>query len=178
MATRVQGEPNARRQPIKAAGKVKSKSVLESIDGCNGSKIERLGRNFKGKEHHQLTNKAMPTRCNRGAAGRTALGNIENNQVKPNNVKDGERKGKMGSKTRLKENIVTSKVMNAIRSIKGQREQVKPTSEPEVVMDVDVKAHCSDTSDVTMHKNQPCEESSFSLPIGVDNIDAEWYLHN
>ena len=175
MATRVQGEPNARRQPIKAAGKVKSKSIVESIDGCNGSKGERIGRNFKGKEHNKLTNKAnMLTRCNRGAIGRTALGNIENIQAKSDNVKDGESKEKRGSKTRLKENIVTSKVMNAIRSIKGQHEQGKSTSEIDVIMDVDVKAHSSDISDVTMHENQPCKESPFSLPKGVDNIDAEW----
>ena len=71
--------------------------------------MERLGRNFKEKENHKLTNKAtMLTRCNRGAIGRNALGNIDNIQVKPDNVKDGERKEKRGSKTRPKENIVTS----------------------------------------------------------------------
>ena len=64
--------------------------------------------------------------------------------------------------------------MNAIRSIKGQHEQLKSTSETDVIMDVDVKAPSSDISDATMHENQPRKESSFSLPNGVDNIDAEW----
>ena len=83
------------------------------------------------------------------------------------------------SEVPMEEDDLCAQASKAIIGLKGKKDQnlgCKTTiDKPESLINVDAKKTNDDTSEVPMEE-EPCTQTPFSLPNGVENIDAERYL--
>ena len=154
MATKAQNVTNVKRHGLRTNGNIKSKAVVEAMDGCNdnNSKVGRLGNVRSSKPQVNGIG-----RCSKGLPGRTALrniGNVETNRTR--NIQGATAQKfdkKTSATTRLARKTVLSKAISTITS-KGQDAQKSESKDKGIVkMDVDAEQE-KPTNDVPMDEKE------------------------
>ena len=142
----------------KENGQVKSKAVLNSIDGCKSLK----GGSNKQKIKKDSEAKLDSLRCTRGITKRTALVNIGNSRIRKNSaLNSGGNIIKKKETTTIRTRIEASKALIGLKSKKPRTATTNP-------------AKNIPQKNIEAPKATILSEKPFALPVGVDNIDAEW----
>jgi len=169
MNANTQLQKNLQIQPLKENAKGKPRVIVEAMNDRKTSKI-------KGPHFRKNTAKTEPDsklgipRCGRGITKRTALVNIGNKGTK-NQPKESDKK--VDSKISIKKKIEASKVLTRLKSKKIQNTTSKSTiNNPKEI--IEAKKECKNATDIAAVEGRACKNIPFSLPEGVDNIDAEW----
>ena len=143
----------------KENGQVKSKAVLNSMDGCKSLK----GGSNKQKSKKDSEAKPDSLRCTRGITKRTALVNIGNSRIRKNSaLNSGGNIIKKKETTTIRTRIEASK---ALIGLKSKKPRTATTTNP---------AKNVPQKNIEAPKATILSEKPFALPVGVDNIDAEW----
>ena len=142
----------------KENGQVKSKAVLNSMDGCKSLK----GGSNKQKIKKDSEAKLDSLRCTRGITKRTALVNIGNSRIRKNSALNSGGNIKKKETTTIRTRIEASK---ALIGLKSKKPRTATTTNPAK----NVPQKNNEAPKATILSEKP-----FALPVGVDNIDAEW----
>ena len=141
----------------KENGQVKSKAVLNSMDGCKSLK----GGSNKQKSKKDSEAKLDSLRCTRGITKRTALVNIGNSRIRKNSALNS------GGNVKKKETTIRTRIeaSKALIGLKSKKPRTATTTNP---------AKNVPQKNIEAPKATILSEKPFALPVGVDNIDAEW----
>jgi hypothetical protein len=165
MNANTQLQKNLQNQPLKGKPKL-------LVDVMNDRKTSKL----KGPQLRKTSVKTEPDsklgipRCGRGITKRAALGNIGN---KGTVIQKKEGDKKIDSKIRIRQKIEASKVLIGLKSKKIQKTTSKSTINKQEEI-TKVNEDGKKASDIAAVEGNAYKEMLFSLPEGVDNIDAEW----
>ena len=142
----------------KENGQVKSKAVLNSMDGCKSLK----GGSNKQEIKKDSEAKRDSLRCTRGITKRTALVNIGNSRIRKNSALNSGGNTVKKKETTIRKRIEASKALIGLKSKKACT--VTTTNPTKNIPQKNIEAP----------KATILSEKPFALPVGVDNIDAEW----
>ena len=174
MASRIKIATNLQRPSSKENEKIKSKALVEAMDGRKTSNVKDTGFKTTNNTKKESNAKLALSRCSRGITKRKALGNIGNNVIiKTNRNDDNKCDKKLDTKVNLRKKIEASKVLIGLKAKKSQTHTIKPIIDLPVTA-IDNKKDAEIGRIIPPVKNDQNKEILFSLPEGVDNIDTEW----